>query len=290
MEPTQEQKKLKSGSREYLLRPPGEWIVAHQPELRIVSDELWEKVKTRQRERAERIGARVRRGLSGHQARATGTYPKYLLSGLLKCGICGSNLVVSGHNQGYMCASRANGGRHVCHNGVRLPRIWLEKHLLKWISAQVLRGSACELRAQDSRAATDAEQARDCDDAPMHAMHERRLRHLRDQVSNLVDAIAQGALRSSPLIATRLVQLETELAKEETETPVGIQPVQRSVAQSVQFYDQFFATISERFSESAYETRSALSELVGGAVRLMPKEGAQELEVSCALGTTMLSR
>ncbi len=46
-----------------------------------------------------------------------------------------------------------------------------------------------------------------------------------------------------------------------------------SVAQSVQFYDQFFATISERFSESVYETRSALSELVGRAVRLMPKEG-----------------
>jgi site-specific DNA recombinase len=243
----------------------------------------------RQRERAEQIGARVRRGLSGHQARATGTYPKYLLSGLLKCGICGSNLVVSGPNQAYMCASRANGGRHACHNGVRLPRIWLEKHLLKWISAQVLRGSAGERRPQDSGAATDAEQARDCDGAPMHAMHERRLRHFRDQVSNLVDAIAHGALRSSPLIATRLLQLETELAKEETGTPVGIQPVQRSVAHSVQFYDQFFATISERFSESAYETRSALSELVGGAVRLMPKEGAQELEVSCALGTTTLS-
>ncbi len=219
-------RKLKSGNREYLLRPPGEWTVAHQPELRIVSDELWEKVKARQRERAEQIGARVRRGLSGHQARATGTYPKYLLSGLLKCGICGSNLVVSGPNQGYLCASRANGGRHACHNAVRLPRIWLEWHLLNWLGSQVLRGSADERGPQEVGAATDAGQAGDRDGVPMH---ERRLRHLRDQVSNLVDAIAHGALRSSPMIASRLLQLEAKLAEEETGTP-GVNPaVQRSV-------------------------------------------------------------
>jgi hypothetical protein len=36
-----------------LIRP---WIVALHPELRIVSEDLWEKVKARQRERAAQIG------------------------------------------------------------------------------------------------------------------------------------------------------------------------------------------------------------------------------------------
>jgi hypothetical protein len=45
-------KKRRSGDREFLLRPSDEWIVVPHPELRIVSDELWDKVKARQREQA----------------------------------------------------------------------------------------------------------------------------------------------------------------------------------------------------------------------------------------------
>ena len=85
----QSRKKLRSGDREFLLRPPEDWIATSHPELCIVSENVWQKVKARQRERAAHIGARVRRGLSRHQAYATGAYPKYLLSGLLQCGLCG---------------------------------------------------------------------------------------------------------------------------------------------------------------------------------------------------------
>ena len=60
------------------------------------------------------------------QAYATGAYPKYLLSGLLYCGICGSNLVASGPRQGYVCSSRVNGASHACANRLRLPRVRLE--------------------------------------------------------------------------------------------------------------------------------------------------------------------
>jgi site-specific DNA recombinase len=88
-------------------------IATSHPELRIVSEDLWQKVKAPQRERAH-IGARVRRGLLNLQAYATGPYPKYLLSGLLQCGLCGSNLIVSGPAQGYVCATRVNGGLHAC--------------------------------------------------------------------------------------------------------------------------------------------------------------------------------
>ena len=146
--------------------------------------------------------------------------------------------------------------------------------------------SGSERCPSDPGAATDAEQASECDEA---LMHQRRLRHLRDQVSNLVDAIAHGALRSSAVIANRLLELEARLAEEEARAPRGDQPPQHGVTQSVQFYEQFFATISEQFRESACETRSALGKLVGGAVRLMPKEEAQQLEVTCALCTTALS-
>jgi DNA invertase Pin-like site-specific DNA recombinase len=142
-------KKLKSGDREYLLRPSEEWIAISHPELRIVSEDIWQRVKARQRERTAHIGAQVRRGLSELHGYATGAYPKYLLSGLLQCGVCGSNLVVSGPAQAYVCASRVNGGLHACPNRLRLPRIRLEGLLLNWLHSVLLgaSGENCLLRA-----------------------------------------------------------------------------------------------------------------------------------------------
>jgi site-specific DNA recombinase len=149
----QSRKKLRSGNREFLLRPPEEWVTTSHPELRIVSDDTWRKVKARQRERADQIGARVRLGLSKYQANAIGAYPKYLLSGLLRCGLCGSNLIVSGPAQGYVCATRVNGGLRACSNRLRLPRVRLERLLLSWIPSVLIGAESeqCLLRAWRAR-------------------------------------------------------------------------------------------------------------------------------------------
>jgi hypothetical protein len=66
--------------------------------------------------------------------------------------------------------------------------------------------------------------------------------HIRNEISNRVDAISQGELRS---------------------------------------------TISARFQENSRETRMTLADLIGGVIRLMPREGTtRELDVTCALSTT----
>ena len=63
--------------------PPSEWVTTAVPELRIVEDELWSRVKARQLE--------MRRATSSgdpkrfNQARR----PKYLFSALTKCAECG---------------------------------------------------------------------------------------------------------------------------------------------------------------------------------------------------------
>jgi site-specific DNA recombinase len=276
-------KKLRSGDREYLLRPPEEWIATSHPELCIISEDVWQKVKARQRERAAHIGARVRRGLSKHQAYATGTYPKYLLSGLLQCGMCGSNLIVSGPAQGYVCATRVNGGLHACSNRLRLPRIRLEHLLLKWIHS-VIEGAAAEhrlLRAWRARTGGNSPgteytaTAREC-----------HLQELHDEISNLVDAIAHGALQSSPSLADRLAQAESKLATEVENSAIDGGAGEMRIPKSLEFYEQFVATISARFQENSRETRMTLAELIGGTIKLMQKEGTRELDVCCALSTT----
>ncbi len=72
-------------------RPEEEWIGHRMPELQIIPDDLWERVKDR-RERAMMKGAKIRASLKGHGGRG----PKYLFSSLLKCGTCGGNMVITG--------------------------------------------------------------------------------------------------------------------------------------------------------------------------------------------------
>jgi site-specific DNA recombinase len=74
-----------TGKRVPRLRPREEWIVQHDESLRIVPQELWERVKQRQRDAARKTAGQTYRG---------GRYPKYLFSGLLKCGLCGPNYVL----------------------------------------------------------------------------------------------------------------------------------------------------------------------------------------------------
>src|SRR5262249_48268190 len=86
------------------MRPDGERVVQSMTDLRIVSDELWQRAMARQDE-THRKSAAIRAAL--HANARTGRAPKYLLSGLLKCGVCGSNFVMAGATQ-YACASRTN--------------------------------------------------------------------------------------------------------------------------------------------------------------------------------------
>ena len=84
--------------------PREEWVVKEVPELRIVPQDLWDQVKRLQAARSQESGAGER---PMHYRN------KHLLSGLLRCGICGSRLIGAGL-RGYGCATRRNRGRHLC--------------------------------------------------------------------------------------------------------------------------------------------------------------------------------
>jgi hypothetical protein len=112
------------------------------------------------------------------------------------------------------------------------------------------------------------------------------LQELRNEISNLVNAIAHGALRSSPALADRLAEAELKLVAETGSAAVGGAGEIRA-PRSLEFYESFLTAISARFQENSRETRMTLADLVGGAIRLMPKEGTRELNVGCALSAPM---
>ena len=109
-----------TGRRQARPNPESEWIIEEVPELRIVSQDLWDAVKERQEKTRRTVTADRARGIRSERARR----PVYLFSGLLKCGQCGgSYTLVSGTNYG--CANRKTRG--TCDNGLSIKRTELEE-------------------------------------------------------------------------------------------------------------------------------------------------------------------
>jgi hypothetical protein len=194
--------------------------------------------------------------------------------------------VVSGPRQAYVCASRVNGGLHACANELRLPRVRLEKQLLHWIHGILVGDDAPEHLLRASRVRNGGESP--CSESAASTGGDRR-QDLRDEISNLVDAIAHGGLRSSPRLAERLTQTELKLAAEE-ERSASEQRVANALSrpQSAQFCAQFVSASVNRLEENARETRTTLSEIVGGRITLMASKDRRELMVCCGLGRTTL--
>lgn len=72
----------------------------------------------------------------------------YLLSGILKSGLCGGNLIIVtghssyGHYPQYGCSQHFNRG--ACTNSILIRRDWLERQLLEELQNEVLKREAVE--------------------------------------------------------------------------------------------------------------------------------------------------
>ena len=109
--------------RQSRLNPESEWITQDIPELRIVDDALWQTVKERQS--ALRFSGVAKRNITDELNRSK--RQRFLLSGLAKCGHCGSRYtMISASLLG--CARARNKG--TCDNRVNIRRDRLEERVL----------------------------------------------------------------------------------------------------------------------------------------------------------------
>jgi DNA invertase Pin-like site-specific DNA recombinase len=106
-----------------------EWVLSDVPQMRIVSDELWSRVKDRQKEVGELFDF-------GQSNRLNATHrPEYLLSGMLECEECGGPYAISGKDR-YSCTNRKKRlpidelGGACCGNSKTITRHELEERVL----------------------------------------------------------------------------------------------------------------------------------------------------------------
>ena len=106
------------------LKDEEKWILLSKPELRIISDDLWEKVKKRRRQ-ANNIS-------QSRYMKAKPAYSANLFTGLMTCSQCGANIVVvsGGNYSKYGCSSNWNHGSAVCSNNIKIKKSEIEKGIL----------------------------------------------------------------------------------------------------------------------------------------------------------------
>ncbi len=262
-----------TGKRKPIARPESDWVVNELPELRIVPQALWDKVKAHQKE-IHKASTKQRAAL--HQNARTGAGPKYLFSGLLKCEECGGNFVmISKHTYG--CSSYTNGGKHACSNKLRVSRKLVETKLLEGIKNDLFTPEAIKIFRKETSRLLRAERTKR---QPEAAQTKRQLAKVEKQVERMVDAIANGT--DSATLHTRLKDAEAE--SEKLKYTLKHRPDQwldripDILPKATTEYHKLLANMEGTTQRQVARARAQIKHLLGGGVKLAPATTGDHLE------------
>ncbi|OGT54677.1 MAG: hypothetical protein A3E01_10015 [Gammaproteobacteria bacterium RIFCSPHIGHO2_12_FULL_63_22] len=180
-----------SRKRQARANPRDAWVRVPAPHLRIVDDDIWQRVKERQ-------GAYEHKPLSGRRR------PKHFLSGLIKCASCGGGM--SAINQTQFGCSTAH-DRGTCPDPARINKKELERRILTALECNLVRPEAfaafCETftRVMNERRREQAVSIRG---------READLAKVTRELDRFVDALAQGV--PADRVRERMVELEERRA------------------------------------------------------------------------------
>jgi site-specific DNA recombinase len=128
---TETRRDPRTGRRRQFPKPEVDWMVNHDESLRIIPQELWDRVQGRmQQVHKAWPGGKGKRGFQGQTGNRVAVYPQELLSGAMECGVCGAAVVkVSGKSGGYYGCLGAKKG--ACANNLLVRRTSAEKIILE---------------------------------------------------------------------------------------------------------------------------------------------------------------
>jgi site-specific DNA recombinase len=257
-----------TGRRVSRLNSPEHLVMTEVPDLRIVPDALWQRVKARQ----QRMSATVVGSARGTKGLCNANRPLYLFSGLIKCGVCGHaytnngrRLVCSGHRE-----------RGVCTNNRTIQRAVVETRVLAALEARFLQGPAFE---EFCRVFWSLEnEARMQRRANIVAM-ERELVQVKREIEQVVDAVVKGWADEE--LRTRMDGLQArKLALVSTLATAGDPPPLLGPNMGALFAEKVNG-LRQALTQTRVdptEAQQSLRQLVD-EIRLTPRDGALAIDV-----------
>jgi site-specific DNA recombinase len=245
--------------------------------LRIVSDELWRRVKARQLRGRQGPGALVR-GALRKRAVGAGRPPRYLLSGLLRCGVCGASFTVS-NGERYQCASHING--NACDNSLSVLRVLVESRIRESVKADLRDPAIIAEAERRAHLALNARPKAKANSAP-------RIAELQREIGNLTDAIAAGLLKSSPALGKRLNAAESEFARLEADRIAPPARVGRIAPRIAEHFLALVERLEQPLGRDPERSRIALTQAIGPKITLLPDVSRKYLWAEYGLETVPL--
>lgn len=197
----------RSGKRQARPNAEAEFQVAEVPDLRIVPQELWDAAKARQQSRTLK-----RPDAKAWQRRK----PRFLFSGLIKCGCCGGGFSTVSEDR-FGCSNSRNKGTSVCTNRTTIARQHIESQILDILTDHLMDPDLTKAFAEEYIAERNRLAATQTDD---RAVKEKELAKVIKDQDLLVNALLAGT--PADRIKDRMSQLETrqkQLEKELTVIP-----------------------------------------------------------------------
>jgi site-specific DNA recombinase len=232
-------------------RPKSEWRISDRPQLEIVTNELWQAVQARQAMMMKLYGGRPRQGLLNRSA-SSGN----LLTGFLKCGFCGTNLViVTGRRRRHaMYGCPQHWYRGACPNGLRMRQEHLEQRLLKDLQQAVLQPEVVDYILQEFERQLEAELANASQNSERT---QERKKELEEQLRRLTAAVAEGG--HSAFLLNAIAERERALADLERLSAAGEDGFTQDSEERRRFALEQLAALPELLSSDVPRARAELA-------------------------------
>jgi site-specific DNA recombinase len=238
-----------TGRRVARFNPESARVIRDVRELRIIDQALWDKVKARQ-------GAMEARILGDGVRIEDRRRPRYLFSGLLKCGLCGGGFVKYSHDRLGCATARTKG---TCNNLLTIKRPFVEACVLNGLREHLMSPSVYEVFCEEyTRHVNELRVER--------SAASQGYRSELDKVSRDQDRLVQAILDGVPgsRVKDRMGELEARKAEleallaEAKEEPVLLHP------HLSQIYRQQVARLVEALNDEHHRTEAA--EIIRGMV------------------------
>ena len=253
---------------------PETQVVTEVPALRVISDELWQSVKTRQAQ-LDRHGHETVD--SGGNATQGGFWskrrPRYLFSGLMHCGQCGGGFSkISAEHFG--CSTARNKGLTACSNRLTIRRDTLEATVLsalreRLMDPEIFRAFVAGFTQTWNQLQAEASAGL--------ASKRQELARIGQQIERGVDAIVNGTALTG--LSERLMALEARKLKLEQELASAAAPAPRLHPNLAEMYRRRIGDLAVAL---AADEDAGAREMVRGlveAIRLVPDEVQLRIEV-----------
>ena len=251
-------------------------VAVEASDLAIVSRELRDAVKARQAGLDERAAAKRRAMTSSGDAPLpfwSKRRPRYLFSGLMRCGVCGGGFskISAAH---FGCSTARNKGETVCGNRLTIRRDTLEATVMDGLRSRLMDPDLFRVFAQEFAAEWNRLQAQaGANIAHVRSEKERVCR----QIDRIVDALADG--EPAARLKDKLRELERRRLELQNELKTAAAPAPRLHPNIAEVYRR---KVEELHNALRAEDAGPARELIRGlveAIVLAPEDGRLTVEV-----------